>query len=112
MLPEIGLGITNLVSRATARADELTAAELRAGGEVLAGLTAAAGATWVAVLGVTAYRAAFDAGSAAIGPQDRRIGGAQVWVLPNPSGLNAHYSAAALAAEFGRLRQAARVRPD
>lgn len=102
-----GLGITNIVARATARADELTAAELRAGGAALADLAAALGVSWVAVLGVTAYRTAFGAPAAAIGPQEHVLGGALVWVLPNPSGLNAHYSAVALAAEFGRLRRAA-----
>jgi TDG/mug DNA glycosylase family protein len=102
-----GLGITNIVARATARADELTAAELRAGGATLADLAAGLGASWVAVLGVTAYRTAFGAPGAAVGPQDRLLGGARAWVLPNPSGLNAHYSAAALATEFGRLRRTA-----
>ena len=102
-----GLGITNLVSRATARADELTAAELRAGGEALALLADRLDVPFLAVLGVTAYRAAFGVPGAAVGPQSLRLGKAQVWVLPNPSGLNAHYSAAALAAEFGRLRRTA-----
>ena len=99
-----GLGITNVVARATARADELTAAELRAGGDVLTNLAAELGVAWLAVLGVTAYRTAFGVPAAAVGPQDRRLGGALVWVLPNPSGLNAHYSAAALAAAFRDLR--------
>lgn len=106
-LQDCGLGITNLVARATARADELSAAELRDGGARLAALAAGLGVPWLAVLGVTAYRTAFGTASAVIGPQDRRLGGARLWVLPNPSGLNAHYSAAALAAEFARLRQAA-----
>jgi TDG/mug DNA glycosylase family protein len=107
LLPGLGLGITNVVARATARADELSAAELQAGGEILAALTARTGASWLAVLGVTAYRAAFGRPKAAIGPQPEAIGGAKVWALPNPSGLNAHWSAAALAAEFSRLRAAA-----
>ncbi len=107
LLPGLGLGITNVVARATARADELAGDELRAGGQLLAGLTSRTGAAWLAVLGVTAYRAAFGRPAAAVGRQDETLGGAQVWVLPNPSGLNAHWSAAALAAEFGRLRQAA-----
>ncbi len=106
-LLERGLGITNVVARATARADELTAGELKAGGAVLAALTGQLGVSWLAVLGVTAYRAAFARPRAAVGPQAERLGGARVWVLPNPSGLNAHWSAAALAAEFGRLRIAA-----
>ena len=59
---------------------------------------------WLAILGVTAYRTAFGQRQAVVGPQSGRLGGARVWILPNPSGLNAHWSAAALAAEFGRLR--------
>ena len=61
----------------------------------------------LAVLGVTAYRAAFEDPRARVGPQVRTIGGTRVWVLPNPSGLNAHWTPAALAEEFGRLREAA-----
>ena len=102
-----GLGITNVVARATARADELGPDELRAGGQALVELADGLGVTWLAVLGVTAYRAAFAAPRAVVGPQDDCEGGARVWVLPNPSGLNAHWSAPALAAEFSRLRQAA-----
>jgi TDG/mug DNA glycosylase family protein len=105
-LPSLRLGITNVVARATARADELAEAELRAGGQVLAALAASTGAGWLAVLGVTAYRTAFARPRAVVGPQPEPIGGALVWVLPNPSGLNAHWSAAALAEEFGRLRAA------
>ena len=104
LLPGLGLGITNVVGRASARADELSADELRAGGERLAGLTARLAPRWLAVLGVTAYRTAFGQPRAAVGPQPDEIGGARVWILPNPSGLNAHWNAAALAAEFGRLR--------
>jgi TDG/mug DNA glycosylase family protein len=104
LLPGLGLGITNVVRRASARADELSADELRAGGERLAGLTARLAPQWLAVLGVTAYRTAFGQPRAAVGPQPYEIGGVRVWILPNPSGLNAHWSAAALAAEFGRLR--------
>ncbi|MBO0836534.1 MAG: G/U mismatch-specific DNA glycosylase [Actinobacteria bacterium] len=106
-----GLGITNVVARATARADELTPAELQAGGAALASMAAELRASWLAVLGVTAYRAAYGAPSAVIGAQPERLGGVRVWVLPNPSGLNAHYSAAALAAEFERLRHAAASPP-
>ncbi len=104
LLLEAGLGITNVVARATARADELEPGELRAGGAQLAALTGQLRPAWLAVLGVTAYRAAFGRPAAAVGPQPDRIGGAPVWILPNPSGLNAHWSAAALAGEFGRLR--------
>jgi double-stranded uracil-DNA glycosylase len=59
---------------------------------------------WLAVVGVTAYRAAFDDRKAQVGPQERVIGETRVWVLPNPSGLNAHWTAATMAEEFGRLR--------
>jgi TDG/mug DNA glycosylase family protein len=103
----LGLGITNVVARATARADELDPAELREGGRLLAAKVAALGPRWLAVLGVTAFRVAFDQRHAVVGAQPSRLGGAQVWVLPNPSGLNAHWSAAALAEEFARLRAAA-----
>jgi double-stranded uracil-DNA glycosylase len=112
LLLAAGLGITNVVARATARADELNAAELRAGGSVLAALAGELGACWLAVLGVTAYRAAFAQPRAVVGPQDELLGGARVWILPNPSGLNAHWSAADLAAEFGRLREAATGPPS
>jgi double-stranded uracil-DNA glycosylase len=104
LLPGLGLGITNMVARTTARAAELTADELRDGGQLLAALTERVRPRWLAVLGVTAYRTAFGRPRAAVGPQPERIGAAQVWILPNPSGLNAHWSAAELAAEFARLR--------
>jgi TDG/mug DNA glycosylase family protein len=104
-----GLGITNLVDRATARADELGAAELRAGAAALATKVGRLRPAWVAVLGVTAYRAAFERPQATVGPQPTPLGSASVWVLPNPSGLNAHYTLDALAAEFSRLRAAVTV---
>lgn len=103
-LPALGLGITNVVARATARADELSPAELVAGGEILAALANRWRPRVLAVLGVTAYRTAFGRRSAAIGPQEETVGGVPVWVLPNPSGLNAHFQLDALAAEFDRLR--------
>ncbi|MGA5291839.1 G/U mismatch-specific DNA glycosylase [Streptomyces pseudogriseolus] len=102
-----GLGITNVVARATARADELTAEEYRQGGRELAVKVARLRPRWLAVLGVTAYRAAFDDRKAAVGPQVRTIGESRVWVLPNPSGLNAHWTPTTLAEEFARLREAA-----
>jgi double-stranded uracil-DNA glycosylase len=101
------LGITNIAARATAKADELTASELRDGAVALATLAGRLRPRWLAVLGVSAYRVAFERPRAVVGPQDEFVGGARVWILPNPSGLNAHWSAAALAAEFGRLRAAA-----
>jgi TDG/mug DNA glycosylase family protein len=106
-LPALGLGITNMVHRATARADELTDTELRTGGERLRGLVARMCPRWLAVVGITAYRVAFDAPRAAVGPQDATLGATRVWLLPNPSGLNAHWQLPELAAEFGRLRTAA-----
>jgi double-stranded uracil-DNA glycosylase len=105
-LPRHGLGITNLAARATARADELTAEELVAGGRLLAQKAIDYRPRWLAVVGVTAYRVAFREPGATIGPQDRRIGPSAVWVLPNPSGLNAHFSISQLVAEFAKLRAA------
>ncbi|MEV6498953.1 G/U mismatch-specific DNA glycosylase [Streptomyces prunicolor] len=102
-----GLGITNVVARATARADELSAEEYREGGRLLASRLTEWKPRWLAVLGVTAYRAAFDDRRAHVGPQERMFGDTRVWVLPNPSGLNAHWTAATMAEEFGRLRVAA-----
>jgi TDG/mug DNA glycosylase family protein len=101
------LGITNVVARATARADELDSAELKAGGIELAALTGGLGVRWLAVLGVTAYRAAFERPRAVVGPQEELLGGAGVWILPNPSGLNAHWPAPRLAEAFLELRETA-----
>ncbi|WP_203822514.1 G/U mismatch-specific DNA glycosylase [Paractinoplanes ferrugineus] len=114
ILPTLGLGITNVVARATARADELSPAELITGGEILAALVARHQPRYLAVLGVTAYRTAFGRRTAVIGPQDDTIGGVPVWVLPNPSGLNAHFQLADLAREFAALREASTqvTRPD
>ncbi|MFF4730758.1 G/U mismatch-specific DNA glycosylase [Streptomyces mirabilis] len=106
-LPSYGLGITNVVARATARADELSAEEYREGGRLLSAKVERLRPGWLAVVGVTAYRAAFEDRKAVIGPQKRTIGDTRVWVLPNPSGLNAHWTAATMAEEFGRLRVAA-----
>ena len=100
-----GLGITNVVARATARADELSPDELVAGGRILTALVETYRPRRVAVLGVTAYRAAFGRPRATVGPQPEPLGGVPVWVLPNPSGLNAHYRLEALAAEFAVLHQ-------
>lgn len=103
-----GLGITNVVARATARADELSAEEYREGGLLLTVKAARLKPRWLAVVGITAYRAAFGERSAGVGPQERVLaGGTRIWVLPNPSGLNAHWTAATMAEEFARLREAA-----
>jgi TDG/mug DNA glycosylase family protein len=101
------LGITNVVGRASARAGELSRTELVAGGQVLVHKVGELQPRWLAVLGVMAWRSAFNRPGATVGPQPETIGGTRVWVLPNPSGLNAHYSLAALAAEFSALRAAA-----
>jgi double-stranded uracil-DNA glycosylase len=107
-LLDLGLGITNLVARGSARAEELTAAELRAGGELLAAKLHETRPRWLAVLGVSAYRIAFDRKRAVVGRQADPIAGTAVWILPNPSGLNAHYTVDGIAAEFAALRRAAR----
>ena len=102
-LRALGLGITNMV----ARADELTDDEVRAGGVRLRELAMAVRPRWLAVVGITAYRVAFDVPRAAVGQHQATIGDARVWLLPNPSGLNANWQLPELAAEFARLRAAA-----
>ena len=106
-LLEHGLGITNVVNRATATAAELSATELREGGERLAEEVQTYAPAWLAVLGITAYRAAFAEPRAALGPQERTLGSTRIWVLPNPSGLNAHFQLPELAEKFSELRAAA-----
>jgi double-stranded uracil-DNA glycosylase len=105
-LLDVGLGITNIVASATARADELSKEELRDGGATLCAKVLRLRPQWLAVVGVTGYRAAFDRPRAVVGRQAELIGGTRVWVLPNPSGLNAHWDADSLAKEFARLRDA------
>jgi double-stranded uracil-DNA glycosylase len=107
LLPGFGLGITNLVARPTAQAAELSSTELRAGREHLAALADLHRPRFVAIAGVTAYRTAFGRPHTGTGPQPDSLGSARLWVLPNPSGLNAHWSLAALAAAFAALRAAA-----
>lgn len=109
LLLAAGYGITNVVERATASAAELTRAEFEAGGARLAAKVEAFRPRWLAVLGLGAYRAAFGRPGAAVGPQPERVGGRPVWVLPNPSGLNAHYPPARLAEVYRALREAADV---
>jgi double-stranded uracil-DNA glycosylase len=101
-----GYGITNVVMRATATADQLTREELRVGGKQLAAKVARYKPAFLAVLGLGAYRAAWERAKAKIGPQEEPIGETVVWVLPNPSGLNAHYQAKELARLFGELKVA------
>ena len=105
-LPDHGCGITNLAPRATRRADELTPEELTEGAEELEAKLEEHGVRVAAFLGITAYRTAFDEPKATIGPQERTLGGAAVRVLPNPSGLNAHYKPADFARLFAELRSA------
>lgn len=104
-----GIGITNVVARATARADELTPDELREGGERLRALVARLGPQVVAVAGVTAYRAAFGDRRATAGEQPERWGSSRVFVVPNPSGLNAHETVDSLAVAYADAARAAGV---
>jgi double-stranded uracil-DNA glycosylase len=103
LLP-LGYGITNLVARATATADELSADELRAGAKRLERKVRRLKPGTLAIVGLGAYRTAFSRPRAAVGPQEERIGDTRLWVLPNPSGLNAHYQPAQLAEIFRQLR--------
>ena len=105
----LGLGITNLVARATARADELTAEELRAGAARLERTIAAHHPRVVAVVGISAYRTGFRRPTARPGRQPEDLAGAPLWVLPNPSGLNAHETVASLAAAYGAAADAAGI---
>ncbi|MDQ1617860.1 MAG: double-stranded uracil-DNA glycosylase [Actinomycetota bacterium] len=106
-LLDLGLGVTNVVARASATAAELSAAELREGGSQVTARVERFAPSYLAVLGVTAYRAAFGRPKAGLGLQPSAIGATKVWVLPNPSGLNAHYTPARLAELFADLRIAA-----
>jgi double-stranded uracil-DNA glycosylase len=101
-----GIGITNLVNRATARADELSDDEVRAGVPRLTATVERWRPHSVAVLGITAYRTAFGRPKAVIGPQPEDLAGVPLWVLPNPSGLNAHYQQPALSDEYAKLAAA------
>ncbi|GAB3140154.1 G/U mismatch-specific DNA glycosylase [Amycolatopsis sp. NPDC004378] len=109
-LLDLKLGITNVVARTTARADELTGDELREGGKLLEAKVLEYRPRWLAVVGITAYRTAFGFPKARVGRQEHRIGSTRVWVLPNPSGLNAHWTPAGLAEEFAALRSASEAR--
>lgn len=95
-----GVGITNLVHRATARADELSTEELRLGRLQLEATVARVRPAVVAMAGITAYRAAFGRTKATVGRQPEMLSGAILWVVPNPSGLNAHDTTATLAAAY------------
>ena len=102
-LLDLGCGITNVVDRATATAAELSVSELVAGGQTLVEKVGRSGPSFVAFLGITTYRAAFGRPHAVVGRQPDRLGDAQIWLLPNPSGLNAHYQLADLGSLFAEL---------
>jgi double-stranded uracil-DNA glycosylase len=106
-LMDRGIGITNLVARATARADELDARELMAGARELRRRVEQIAPKVVAVLGITAYRTAFGQRAATVGRQPEDLGHAQLWVVPNPSGLNAHASLTSLASAYREVAVAA-----
>jgi TDG/mug DNA glycosylase family protein len=104
LLLDLGFGITNIVERATARASELTDDELRAGGQRLQAKVERWRPTVVAFVGIHPYRIVSGIKDARVGLQEPLFGGSYAWVLPNPSGINAHYPPAALAILFGDLR--------
>lgn len=105
-LLELGYGLTNMVRRATVRADELTKEELQRGGRTLRRKVSRYKPKMLAVLGVMSYRIAFNKRQANVGPQEETFGNTRIWVLPNPSGLNAHFTPDRLAVVFGELREA------
>jgi len=102
-----GYGVTNVVMRTTATADQLSRRELREGGKKLITKVRRYRPRVLAILGLGAYRTAWEKPKAVIGRQEETIGETIVWVLPNPSGLNAHYQAAGLARLFGELKAVA-----
>jgi TDG/mug DNA glycosylase family protein len=108
-LVERGVGLTSLVKVATRRADELSREQLVEGAAQLEARVAALRPTVVAMLGVTAYRTAFARPKTVVGPQQHTLGGARLWVAPNPSGLNAHETVASLAAAYREAAIAAGV---
>ncbi|HEU5038946.1 MAG TPA: mismatch-specific DNA-glycosylase [Nocardioides sp.] len=109
LLRSRGIGITNIVRRATARASELTDDELRAGGLELVQTVRRTRPKVLAIAGITAYRVAFGRRKAVLGRQPEPLEDAEVWVVPNPSGLNAHETVATLAAAYAEAARAATV---
>lgn len=107
LLLDYGVGVTNLVDRTTAMAAEISAAELADGARRLGDKVGRWKPGWVAVLGVLAYRRAFGRPTATIGPQEERIGSTGIWVLPNPSGLQARYQLPEMVRMFAELRTVA-----
>lgn len=106
-LPAWGLGITNLVPRTTAAAAELSAAELRQGMAELEDKVARYSPLWTAFVGIGAYATASGLRGVSLGPQEERMAASRVWVLPNTSGLNAHYTPARFAELFREFRVSA-----
>jgi TDG/mug DNA glycosylase family protein len=104
-----GIGITNLVARATAKASELSPAELRTGGERLAAFVERHRPAVVAIAGITAYRTAFGVRRADLGRRPEPFAGAELWIVPNPSGLNAHETIDTLAVAYRAPAEAAGV---
>ena len=104
-LLELGLGITNIAARSSVAAADLPAQEYKEGAQILEAKMLQYQPRFLAVLGVTAYRAGFGRPHAVLGLQEESIGATRIWVLPNPSGLNAHYQPPALARLFGELRE-------
>jgi double-stranded uracil-DNA glycosylase len=111
-LLERNLGLTNLVARTTARADELSADEIRRGARELEERFAPLRPRFVAILGIGAYRTGFGRPDAALGPREEDLAGSRLWILPNPSGLNAHHQLDDLTERFRALRDAARERGE
>ena len=109
MMVELGIGITNLARRATARADELSREELQAGAIALERFVNEHKPRVVAVAGITAYRTAFGLPKAKAGLQPAPLGGAELWIVPNPSGLNAHETITSLAAAYAEPARAAGI---
>lgn len=109
MMRDRGIGISNLVHRATAKASELGTTELKEGGDALTALVERLRPRVVAVAGITAYRTAFARPRAVMGRQPEPLCGAELWVVPNPSGLNAHETVASLATAYGDAARAAGI---
>lgn len=106
LLLDLGLGITNIVNYATCRADELTNEQLHEGAKILEKKIQRYKPAFAAVVGLGAYRVAFQEPKAKLGLRERTIGPTKLWVLPNPSGLNAHYSPKKFGEVFGDLKRA------
>src|SRR4051812_22807929 len=105
-LLDLNLGITNMCPRPTAMAHQLSTHELRKGAKILRRKVLRYKPRFVAIIGITSYRIAFDRKDAKLGLQPETIGDTKIWVLPNPSGLNAHYQVSDLAKLFTKLKEA------